>query len=140
MISLGYTTLFHEIIGHIESVGLSPYGGIVHDHRRNHPSLAGDLIEEFRSPLIDATVVDLISQGKVTEEDFDQTEEGVFLKQGCLKLYLAQIQAKLATGQKYLKEAKEPISYRKAIYHQCRSLVKAIEAKDPSLYRALRIR
>lgn len=37
MISLGYTILFHEIIGHIESVGLTAYGGIVHGHRRNHP-------------------------------------------------------------------------------------------------------
>ncbi len=140
MISLGYTILFHEIIGHIESVGLSAYGGLMHGHRRNHPSLASDIIEEFRSPIVDSTVIDMMINEKVKKEDFETTKEGVFLKQKILKMYLNEIQKKLATRQKYLEYLKEPTTYRKAIYHQCRNLVTAIEENDPYLYKPLRVR
>lgn len=140
MISLGYTILFHEIIGHIESVGLTAYGGIVHGHRRNHPSLASDLIEEFRVPIVDLTVIDLILNGKVNEEDFDISEEGVFLDQRILKIYLGEFQKKLSTTQKYLNYVKEAITYRKAIYNQAKTLVNAIEQEDAYLYDPLKIR
>lgn len=140
MISLGYTILFHEIIGHIESVGLTAYGGIVHGHRRNHPSLASDLIEEFRIPIVDVTVVDLILRGKVKKEDFEITQEGVFLNQKILKTYLEEIQKKLSTTQKYLNYLKEEVTYRRAIYNQAKKLVNAIEQEDAYIYEPLKIR
>lgn len=140
MISLGYTILFHEIIGHIESVGLSAYGGIIHGARRSHPSLASDLIEEFRVPIVDTTVVDMILKNRAKAEQFEKEEDGVFLDSALLKEFLNEIQKKLATPQRYLPYLKEPVSYRKAIYNQCRQLVNAIESNDPFLYEPLRIR
>lgn len=140
LISLGYTILFHEIIGHIESVGLTAYGGIIHGHRRNHPSLASDLIEELKVPIVDSLVISMIQNRKVLLDDFDITENGVFLKKEILKKYLKELQTKLQTGHRYLTYIENSISYRKGIYYQCRQLVKAIENEDASLYQPLRIR
>ena len=140
MISLGYTILFHEIIGHIESVGLTAYGGIIHGHRRNHPSLASDLIEELRAPIVDSLVISMMQNKKTLIDDFDITENGVFLKKAFLKKYLKELQIKLQTANKYLSYIGNNISYRKGIYYQCRQLVKAIENKDATLYQPLRLR
>lgn len=140
MISLGYTILFHEIIGHIESVGLTAYGGIIHGHRRNHPSLASDLIEELRAPIVDSLVISMMQNKKTLIDDFDITENGVFLKKAFLKKYLKELQIKLQTANKYLSYIGNSISYRKGIYYQCRQLVKAIENKDATLYQPLRLR
>lgn len=140
MISLGYTILLHEIIGQIENVGLSPYGGFIHGHSRKHPSLASDLIEEYRAILIDSLVVSMILNEETRIEDFNIVEEGVFLKEKFLKKFLGKLQQKLLTKQKYLSYIEKPMSYRKAIYHQCKKLSMAITEEDSSIYEPIRIR
>ncbi|MDO5718871.1 MAG: CRISPR-associated endonuclease Cas1, partial [Tissierellia bacterium] len=140
MISLGYTILLHEIIGQIESVGLSAYGGFVHGHTRKHPSLASDLIEEFRQIIVDSLVISMVLNGRVSINDFEITADGVFLNKDFLKLFLAELQNKMEIKQNYLSYLDNPVSYRKAIYHQSIKFSKAIENSDPFLYNPLRIR
>lgn len=140
MISLGYTILLHEIIGQIESVGLSPYGGIIHGHRLNHPSLGSDMIEEYRAIIVDAFVMDLINSGSAKIEDFEITREGVFLEPKFLKEFLKKFQEKLASTHKYIDEIETPITYRKTLYHQTTKLVRAIENKNIEEYNPIRIR
>lgn len=140
MISLGYTLLLHEMIGQIEAVGLSPYGGFIHGHRRSHPSLASDLIEEYRAVLIDSMVVSMVLNHETKIEDFTVTDAGVFLSDAFLKKFLAKLQQKLMTRHRYLQYIQEPLSYRKTIYHQCRNLAKAVEEQDFNMYEPIRIR
>lgn len=140
MISLGYTILLHEIIGQLENVGLSPYGGYIHGHSRKHPSLASDLIEEYRAIIVDSLVVSMILNGEVLVDDFNINSKGVFLKEDLLKKFLAKLQKKLFTKQKYLSYIDKPMTYRKTIYHQCKRLSKAIMKEDPLIYEPTRIR
>lgn len=60
MISLGYSIIMNELYGKIEGKGLNPYFGIMHKDREKHPTLASDLMEEWRAVLIDSTVLKVI--------------------------------------------------------------------------------
>lgn len=138
LISLGYSILLNEIVGALEAVGLNPYCGFLHQDRLGHMALASDLLEEFRSPLIDALAVNLC-KNKFTPEDFFYEDGGCFLHQETLKVFLRELEKKLMSEQTYFKE-QGPMTFRKTIGLQARALVTAIENKDPSLYKALWIR
>jgi len=43
--------------------GLDPYAGFIHADRPGKPSLTLDLIEEFRQPVVDRTVLGLMNKG-----------------------------------------------------------------------------
>ena len=53
MLSLGYTLLMYELYAEIENRGFSPYVGFMHRTHRGHPSLASDLMEEWRAVVVD---------------------------------------------------------------------------------------
>ena len=57
MLSLGYSMLMNEIYGKLENRGLNPYFGFMHQDREKHPTLASDLMEEWRSVIVDAVVM-----------------------------------------------------------------------------------
>lgn len=138
MISLGYTLMMHEITGNIENVGLSPYCGFLHKDRERHPTLASDLLEEFRAVIVDSVAISL-SENQLTLEDFEVTSQGVYLKEPTLKLFLKELEKKLSTVQKY-KEDLHSTTFRKVIAIQARELVTSIEKEDPSLYQPIMIR
>lgn len=82
MLSFAYTLLTNEICGALESVGLDPYVGYLHQKRPGRCSLALDFLEELRAPYADRFVLSQINLGKVTAKDFDVKENGaVFLKE-----------------------------------------------------------
>lgn len=54
MISLGYAMLMNEIYGAVEGKGLNVYAGFLHQDRERHPTVASDMMEEWRSVLIDS--------------------------------------------------------------------------------------
>ena len=52
------------------TVGLDPYAGFYHQGRHGKPSLALDLIEEFRSIIADSVVLTLINNRTLVPGDF----------------------------------------------------------------------
>lgn len=74
-------------MGKIEGKGLNPYFGIMHSDREKHPTLASDLMEEWRAVLIDSVVLSMLNGHELVREDFySGTEEpGVFLEKRDLK-------------------------------------------------------
>lgn len=64
MISLGYSVIMNELYGKIEAKGLNPYFGFLHRDNEKHPTLASDLIEEWRAVIVDATVMSMINGQK----------------------------------------------------------------------------
>ena len=54
LLSFGYTLLFNNVLSLIIAEGLSPYFGNFHYGERKKPYLAFDLMEEFRSPIVDS--------------------------------------------------------------------------------------
>ncbi|GAP05382.1 CRISPR-associated protein, Cas1 family [Anaerolinea thermolimosa] len=69
LLSLGYTLLGQVATAAVETVGLDPYGGFFHETVYNRPSLALDLLEEFR-PVIDGLVLWCCRSGQLGVADF----------------------------------------------------------------------
>jgi CRISPR-associated protein Cas1 len=79
MLSFSYTLLTHDVISAIESVGLDPAVGYLHSDRPGRPSLALDLMEEFRPIFADRLVLSLINRQQVRPSGFKKTESGAVL-------------------------------------------------------------
>ena len=76
LLSFLYTLLAHDCSGALESVGLDPQVGYLHALRPGRPSLALDLMEEFRAPLADRTALSLVNLQQLSTKDFRKTESG----------------------------------------------------------------
>lgn len=81
LLSLTYTLLANTICGALESVGLDPYVGYLHQKRPGRCSFALDILEELRAPLADRFVLSQVNLGKIKPDDFEFKENGaVFMK------------------------------------------------------------
>lgn len=90
LLSFFYTLLTHDIRAALEGVGLDPAVGFLHRERPGRPSLALDLMEEFRPYLADRLTVTLINRQQIRKTDFVRTETGgVLLKEKSRKNMLA---------------------------------------------------
>jgi CRISPR-associated protein Cas1 len=76
LLSFVYTLMTHDIRSALESSGLDPAAGFLHKDRPGRPSLALDMLEEFRSYIGDRLVMSLINRGQVQAKDFDVSETG----------------------------------------------------------------
>ncbi len=70
MLSFLYTLVTHDCRSALESAGLDPQFGYLHALRPGRPSLALDLVEEFRPILAERLVVTLINRLQVKASDF----------------------------------------------------------------------
>ena len=67
-LSYGYAILLSECVGALHAAGLEPSLGIAHAPTDKRPSLALDLMEQFRPLLVDQTVVALLRTHKLRPE------------------------------------------------------------------------
>lgn len=89
LLSFIYSLLTHDIRSACESCGLDPQCGFLHRDRPGRPSLALDLIEEFRPMLADRLALSLINRKQLSAKDFEYKESGaVFLKDKPRKVVL----------------------------------------------------
>lgn len=79
LLSFIYTLLLHDVRSALESVGLDPAVGFLHRDRPGRPSLALDLMEEFRPFLADRLVLSLINMNQVQKNGFKAMENGAVL-------------------------------------------------------------
>lgn len=54
--------------------GLNPYFGFMHRDSEKHPTLASDLMEEWRATIVDATVVSLINSREIRMETAERSK------------------------------------------------------------------
>ena len=142
LISLGYSILMNEVYAKIEMKGLNPYFGFLHRDAENHPTLASDMMEEWRAVIVDATAMSLINGHEIRKEDFvfDMEEPGCYLASSGLKIFLNKLEKKFQTEVKYLTYVDYPVSFRRAIFLQMEQLVKAVEKGDVAYYEPIQIR
>ena len=67
-LSYGYAILLSECVGALHAAGLEPSLGIAHAPTDKRPSLALDLMEQFRPLLVDQTVMALLRTRKLRPE------------------------------------------------------------------------
>ena len=76
LLSFLYTILSSEVASALETVGLDPYVGFLHQDRPGRPSLALDLMEELRPVFADRLALSLINRKQVAGKGFTQKESG----------------------------------------------------------------
>lgn len=98
LLSFVYTLLTHDCRSALEAVGLDPAAGFLHRLRPGRPSLALDLLEEFRPALADRLVLSLINRRQVTKRDFQTLDTGaVTLKDDARRTVLTAYQERKQT-------------------------------------------
>ncbi len=73
LLSFGYALLLKDVTAAVQLVGLDPYLGFFHTIDYGRPSLALDMMEEFRPVLVDPLVLGMINGGEVTSASFERT-------------------------------------------------------------------
>lgn len=138
LLSLGYTLLSQNLHSMVETVGLHTHFGNLHKPQKTRPSLVCDLVEEFRSMVVDVFVAYLINSDIFTEEDFTPPDArgGVYLQPDALKKFLKHWEEKLQqkithphTGIK--------VSYRRCFELQVWEYVACLMG-DQEVYRPMR--
>lgn len=76
LLSFAYTLLTNEVLSAIKAVGLDPYMGALHEISYGRPSLACDLVEEYRAFLGDRLVLGLINRKAIGPDDFILRADG----------------------------------------------------------------
>lgn len=79
LLSFVYVLLANAVANALETVGLDPQVGFLHQDRSGRNSLALDLMEELRPYVADRTALTLINNGMLKAKDFVVKENGAVL-------------------------------------------------------------
>ena len=108
MLSFGYTILYHKVLSAIEQAGVDPFMANLHSNQNSRPSLALDLMEEFRHFVIDNVVLKLVNLAQVRPENFTYTsDKGVLMNNYAIALEVKEIQARLGNSFYYPHDGKK---------------------------------
>ncbi len=125
LLSFGYSLLTNKIAGAIQLVGFDHFVGYLHSSFYGRPSLALDLVEEFRPVIVDSVVLTMLNKRIVTSNDF-VVELGAYrLKDESRKVFFTQLEERLN------EEIQHPLfgyrtSYRRCLELQTRLLAKTL--------------
>ncbi|MBB5335493.1 CRISPR-associated endonuclease Cas1 [Pectinatus brassicae] len=139
MLSFGYTLVMYELYTAIENNGLHPYFGFMHALKNHHPALASDLLEEWRSVIVDSMVLGLIQHSEIKIEHFQKSETngGVYLTREGRNIFLRAYEKKMRTVNKY-EESKK--SYRYTLNKHVNIFSQALITRDTAVYFPIFIR
>lgn len=99
MLSFGYTLLTQEAIAALEGAGLDAAVGFLHRARWGRPSLALDLMEEFRPVIVYAVVLRCVSSGIVRFEEFETAPDvSCRMNARARQAFLAAYERRMLTG------------------------------------------
>lgn len=127
MLSFGYTLLHNNVLSLILAEGLNPYLGNLHRSARKETHLAFDLIEEFRSPVVDTLVITLINRGVIKLDDFGPSpdSQGIYLTNEARRRFIQEFEQRMATKTAH-PMVKTSVSYRRAIQLQVQRYKKCL--------------
>ncbi len=141
MLSFIYMLLTNEVLSAIKACGLDPYMGALHEIDYGRPSLACDLVEEYRCFLGDRLVLGLINKKMIQADDFvyrqntpseyaDEAEmknnRPVEMKPAIARTFIAAYEEMMKRSIEYPLLGKK-INYRWLILNQVRQFADALE-------------
>lgn len=121
MLNYGYGILYGRLLIAIIASGLSPEIGFLHKEQREKPTLSYDLIEPFRAPIVDKTVIGMLNLG------IKVSLNGKLLSDETKKNLLKRIVTKLDSEIKHNGVA---IRYNDMFLDMCKNIVKFIQKDD----------
>lgn len=137
LLSFGYTLLFNNVFSLLLAEGLNPYLGNLHGAERQKAYLGFDLMEEFRSPIVDTLVIRLVNQKIVRPTDFTWPTEkgGVYLTETARRTFLKHFEERMGSSVSH-PDIQGQVSYRRAIQLQVQRYRQAVLMNKP--YEAFR--
>jgi len=138
LLSFCYSLLAKELSLAVRAVGLDGMLGFYHQPHFGRPSLALDLMEEFRPVLADSTVISAINNGVVQSSDFVHAAGSVALAQPARKRLILNFERRmdqLVTHPVF----DYRISYRRVLEVQARLLSRVLLGELPH-YPEFRVR
>jgi CRISP-associated protein Cas1 len=121
LLNYGYGILYAQVWGAVINAGLEPFAGYLHVDRPGKPSLVLDLVEEFRQPVVDRTIIAFTNLGQQAVMNDGMLDEST----------------RRAIGQKVLERLSTRESFRGQQYQirsiiqmQARSLVSFLRRKS----------
>jgi CRISP-associated protein Cas1 len=114
LLSFGYSLLAHDIQSAVNIVGFDPYLGYLHTERYGRPSLALDLMEEFRPLVVDAMVLSALNRRALVVADFttEPLSKAVSLSNEGRKTFLRLYE------QKKQSKFKHPVLQKQCTYQE----------------------
>jgi CRISPR-associated protein Cas1 len=125
LLSFGYALLLHDIQSAVNIVGFDPYLGYLHTERYGRPSLALDLMEEFRPLVVDAMVLAALNRRSLVPADFttEPLSQAVSLSDEGRRTFLRLYEQKKQSKFKHPVLQKQ-CTYQEAFEIQARLLAK----------------
>jgi CRISPR-associated protein Cas1 len=143
LLSFVYTLLTGEVLTAIKIVGLDPYLGCLHAEDYGRPSLACDLVEEWRVFLGDRLVLGIINRKAMVPDDFlfkdipdrDFVDEEDLRKKRPVEMKPAACRAFLAAYEKWMAQrikltAESSLTYRGLILEQIRKFERYLSGEE----------
>jgi len=138
LLSFGYSLLTNKVASVVQLVGFDHFVGYLHSSFYGRPSLALDLVEEFRPIIVDSVVISMLNNRMLVPTDF-LVEVGAYrLKDAKRKIFFTKLEERLN------EEIQHPVfgyktSYLRCIELQARLLGKYLTGEIEN-YPPLRIR
>ncbi len=132
LLSFGYTIIFNEISSLLDGLGFDPYLSYFHSIDYGRASLASDLMEEFRAPIVDRFTLYLVNNRIIGEADFYSNPKGggVYLKREPLKRYFKEYEEMI--NRKFIHpETNVNSTWRKCFRIQAETLAAHIQDDKP---------
>lgn len=128
LLSLGYTLITNEMFSVTSAIGFDPYIGYLHEINYGRPSLALDIIEEFRHTIVDRLTLELVNKEILSLEDFEEKEGGIYLKDEPRKKYFLHYEKRMQENFQDV-EFGEKVTYRRFFQLQAQRFSKTIQEK-----------
>jgi CRISPR-associated protein Cas1 len=132
LLSFGYTLVGAELSSLLDAMGYDPYIGFYHQLDYGRPSLALDLLEEFRVPAVDRLVLNLANLRTLQVSDFvpDEEQGGLRLDRKALGKFFRAYEAHL--NKEFAdKTTGGATSLRKAFRRQAERLAAFVTRGEP---------
>jgi len=125
LLSFGYMLLFNELSSLLEACGFDIFLGFLHSPIYGRASLANDLMEELRSPVIDRLVIYLINKRVVKLSQFTPDKKSVRMNDASRKSFLANYNSFMTVPFLDTKTKKQK-NYRKILRERAREMEQAV--------------
>ncbi|MEW6433069.1 MAG: CRISPR-associated endonuclease Cas1 [Myxococcota bacterium] len=127
LLSLGYTLLLERVRGAVEAVGLDPELGVLHAPQAGRPSLVLDLMEELRTPLVDALVVAAVNLGAIEPGHFEDAGPGepVVVRREGLRRF-AELFGRRLERRVRPAGSEERVTFRHLMFRQAQAFARAV--------------
>jgi CRISPR-associated protein Cas1 len=113
----------------LDGIGFDPYIGFLHRLDYGRPSLALDLLEEFRPALVDRLTTRLLNLGILRREDFSRgPDSGLYLGREGKRRYFAEYEKELNTP---VVSEPQSLTFRDAFRRQADRLAAALTRDEP---------